>query len=193
MADPIQGYAEQTEIPTRIQRPTESVPYPAVPINNPLPTQEDSSLVKTDQFNRYIPPRQMAPPQQRIMSEVGGGQDEYWVSWDTWRSRIADAVWGPLKQQGAIMWGTTRVDYDVTRDHHITITAVHTPDPTGRSAKVLVAAIMQLDGGSILTFPPGSKQTVHHNFNMDMGLPLPGKVHHTIHLRGGTEHVINQY
>ena len=52
---------------------------------------------------------------------------------------------------------------------------------------------MQLDGNSILAFPSGSKQTIHHNFNMDMGLPMPGRVRYTIHLRGGTEHVINQW
>ena len=130
---------------------------------------------------------------QQISGNATGGQDEYWVNWDAWRHRVADAIWGPLKARRTIMWGMTRVDYNVTRDCHIKITSVRSPDPTGKSGKILAAAIMQLDGNHILAFPPGSKQTLHHNYNMDVGLPMPSRVRYSIYLRGGTEHVVDQW
>lgn len=193
-AEPLQGFAEQSQAPTRIQRPANDVPNSAIQGNaNQNLVLQQSSLVKVEQFSNQTPRVQLPASNQQIIGGASSGQDECWVSWDAWRHRIADAVWGPLKEQRTIMWGMTRVDYDVTRNHHIRITSAHSPDPSGKSSKSLIAAIMQLDGKAILTFPEGSKQTVHHNFNMDMGLPMPGRIHYAIYLRGGTEHVVNQW
>jgi hypothetical protein len=134
-----------------------------------------------------------AQPSQPVSGKTNGGQDEYWVNWDAWRHRIADAVWGPLKAQGILMWGSTGVDYDVSRDHHIRIVSVQTPDPTGASGRTLASAIMRLDGNPILEFPAGSHQLVHRNRNMHTGLPRPSGIGGMINLPGGAEHVTSQW
>ncbi len=195
VAQPLQGSVEQSNAPTRILRPSNDMLNPVIQGNANQDTQlpQQPPMVNTEQFSIQTPPVQLPANNQQIMGGTSGGQDEYWVSWDLWRHRIADAVWGPLKERRTIMWGMTRVDYDVTRDRHIRITAVRTPDPTGKSAKILVDAIMQLEGNPILAFPPGSKQTIHHSFNLSIGLPMPNRVHYSIYLPGGTEHVVDQW
>jgi len=193
-AEPLQGFAERSDTPTRIQRPTNDAPSPVIQgnVDQDLVLQHPA-LVNTAEFSRQTPRIPLPANNQQILGNTTGGQNEYWVSWDVWRHRIADAVWGPLKARRTIMWGMTRVDYDVTSDRHIQISSVRTPDPTGKSGKILAAAIMQLENSPILEFPTGSKQTIHHNYNMETGLPMPGRTRYTLYLPGGNEHVMNQW
>jgi hypothetical protein len=128
---------------------------------------------------------------QPIVGNAAGGQDEWWVNWDEWRHRVTDTVWAPLRN--AMLYGQTRVDYDVTRDHHIRITNVYTPDPTGMSARIVASRIMQLDGDPILEFPQGSQQQIHHNFNMVTGAPFLERLKGPVYLPGGMEHVTKQW
>lgn len=162
-------------------------------------TDEDRLAMQHEINNRgnFVPASQQPQisPQgsQLLAGNTNGGQDEYWVNWNAWRHRIADAVWGPLRAQRTIMWGTTNVTYNVTRDHRIQIVALHTPDPTGNSGRILAAAILQLNGSPILEFPAGSRQIIHRNKNMVVGLPIPARLRFTMHLPGGTEHVTEQW
>jgi hypothetical protein len=128
---------------------------------------------------------------QPLVGNAAGGRDEWWINWDDWRRRVTDTVWGPL--QGAMLYGQTRVDYDVTRDHRIHITNVFTPDPTGISGRVVANRIMQLDGDPVLEFPSGSQQQVHHNFNMISGRPFLERLQGPLYLPGGMEHVERQW
>jgi len=128
---------------------------------------------------------------QPILGGAARGQDEWWVNWDEWRHRVTDTVWMPLR--GAMLYGQTRVDYDVTRDHHIRITNVSTPDPTGMSGRIVADRIMQLDGDPVLEFPAGSQQQVHHNFNMITGRPYLERLQGPLYLPGGMEHVVKPW
>ena len=109
MAQPLQGFAEQSDTPTRIQRPANDIPNPVVQGNANQATllQQHPSLVNTEEFSRQTPRIQLPVVNPHIAGGARYGQDEYWISWDVWRGRIADAVWGPLKAQGIIMWGMT--------------------------------------------------------------------------------------
>jgi hypothetical protein len=152
------------------------------------------SLVNPSDFSPVAQQPQYVPqPRRSIPAETTGGQDEYSVNWDAWRHRIADAVWAPIGAQGIWMWGQTRVLYDVTRDHHIEIISVRSPDPTGKSGRILAASVMRLEGNPILEFPAGSRQTIHRNENKAMGLPQPERSGGMIYLPGGTEHVGTQW
>lgn len=166
------------------------------------PQQQTSPMPRSPQLNVAIPASDAV--QQGMLTELSkppitanieGGQDEYHVNWSAWRHRITDAVWDYVAAHSFIFWGMTRVGYNVTRDGHIQITSVFTPDPTGRSAKKLVKAVKCLEGTPTLEFPAGSKQTVHHNWNMSIGLPLPivSSNIHKLYLHGGTEHVTERW
>lgn len=122
-----------------------------------------------------------------------GGLDEYLVNWDDWRRRVARAVWAPITHAGVKMFGQTLVRYMVTRDRHITITEIQTPDPTGESGWLLAAAIQRLDGDPLLDFPEGSKQTIHPNNNACIGLPMLQPVGSLLVMPGGTEHVLAEW
>jgi hypothetical protein len=126
-----------------------------------------------------------------ISGTTNGGQDEYWLDWTAWRARITDTIWSPLV--GTTIYGQTRVDYDVTRDHRIHITNVYTPDPSGESGQLLADRIMQLDGAPIWEFPQGSQQMVHHNWNKNFGSPIPQTLGNKIYLPGGVEHITRQW
>lgn len=203
----LKGYAEQDDTSQRIQRPPDS---PGSLINNAaLATQPVSNTTSSDarmqgyankrssliDVSAFAPltPQYAAMPPQNVYGKADGGQNEYWINWDAWRHRIADAVWRPIIMQGIMMYGQTRVDYDVTRDHHVRITNIYTPDPSGVSGKILANAIMRLDGNPIFEFPSGSQQVVHHNWNKDLGLPFLSRLGQTIYLPGGIEHVVNRW
>jgi hypothetical protein len=189
-AHTLQGYAEQSEGSARLQRPLSG--------SAALPeTSLQSSVVDTKDFqspaHALLPGSAMIGPtnNQPIVGSAAGGQDEYWVNWDAWRHRIADAVWAKI--QGTRMWGQTKVEYNVTRDHRIFITHIETPDPSGESGRFLAGAITTLDGSPLLEFPQGSHQTVHHNANATMGRPVPSRLSGVVHLPGGTEHVFEKW
>ncbi len=218
MAYPLQGYIEQsdTATETRINLPhIDTLPpiAPHITVDKSIDSSIHSGIVHSDDFasvqhNEYAYVNQSSivrfiPIQQHPQSDhlnkapiegnTYGGQNEYWINWDAWRHRIADAVWRPIIMQGIRMYGQTRVDYDVKRDHHVHITNIYTPDPSGVSGRILANSIMQLDGDPIFEFPSGSQQMVHHNWNKDLGLPFLSRLGQTIYLPGGIEHVVNRW
>lgn len=199
---PLQGSVEQdSTMGARLAMPSQGVAVQnsAPPLAPSFRGQADagtgvlSSVVNSNAFaaTSQLPLSAGYGMRQPIVGNAASGQDEWWVNWDAWRHRITDTVWYSLR--GIPFYGQTRVDYDVTRDHHVRITRVVTPDPTGASGRILADRIMQLDGDPILEFPPGSQQQVHHNFNMTTGPPFLAKLRAPMYLPGGTEHVVKQW
>jgi hypothetical protein len=199
----LEGHAEELYEPIRIERPGKLLSDPALQGNVSRDSASlQSSVVNSLDFSSAVQRPRLQPVPNNQLNATGnapisgstlGGQDEYWVNWNAWRNRVCDAVWDPIKAQRIVMWGRTRVDYDVSRDHHIRVTSVRTPDPTGASGRILADSIMALDGSPILEFPNGSRQAIHHSYNASLGLPLPARLSRKVYLPGGTEHVLEQW
>jgi hypothetical protein len=202
---PLQGGIEEdSTMNSRIARPSTDTLLPGIAIQGNAPPLAPSfriqagatTLSSVVNNNAFVPADQVplsagCNVRQPIIGNAASGQDEWWVNWDEWRHRVTDTVWAPL--HGAMLYGQTRVDYDVTRDHRIRITNVCTPDPTGMSGRIVAGRIMQLDGDPILEFPTGSQQQIHHNFNMVSGRPFLERLSGPLYLPGGMEHVVKQW
>jgi hypothetical protein len=194
------GVEEDTQGSYRIARPGAGIQDTAPPVAPSFRAQASAnglngSVIDNNSFAAQtqapLSGTASAATNQPILGGAVRGQDEWWVNWDEWRHRVTDTVWMPLR--GAMLYGQTRVDYDVTRDHHIRITNVYTPDPTGMSARIVANRIMQLDGDPILEFPSGSQQQMHHNFNMITGRPFLERLQGPLYLPGGVEHVVKPW
>lgn len=196
-ADPLQGHIERSDSQLRVETPGEMPPVAPMrgSINQSVypPPVEQAPQLDTTNPNNVKQGYLAAPGRQPLQGSIQTGQDEIMVNWDEWRHRVADAVWTPIRAQKLKIYGQTRVFYNVTRDRHIQITDIFTPDPTGASGTRLADAILRLDGDPVLDFPAGSQQTVHQNVNMALGLPLPLRQGRIIYLPGGNERVFRQW
>jgi hypothetical protein len=194
-ADSLQGHIEKSGDSLRLERSGDAPALDGHVDQFRAPASaEQTPLIDSNEFSN---PSEKGSLRKDIGHVIQGkadaGQDEFWVNWDDWRHRVADAVWAPIRAQKLKIYGQTRVDYDVTRDRHIQITGVSTPDPSGASANMLANAILKLDGDPVLEFPAGSQQLIHHNVNMSLGLPLPLRQGHMIYLPGGNERIFRQW
>jgi hypothetical protein len=181
-AEPLQGYAER-------ESALQNSP------NLQGSTYDSNSIVTPGAFT---PPIQQAPTRSLqlppiLNGDTLGGQDESWVNWQAWEDRVTNVVWAPLMRSQFMMWGQTWVCYDVTRDRHIKITRIYTPDPSGESGRVLASRIMQLDGNPILEFPSESRQIVHHTKDGKIAPPIPCPPGGMFYLPGQTEHHVSQW
>jgi hypothetical protein len=193
IAEPLQGSVQESETIPHIQGPN-AQPNSTLrgDVNDSRSPPQKSGLVDTSQFTPVDQkPGDGLPSTQPVLGGTIGGQDEYWVDWEAWQHRIGSAIFASLANQ--VLWGQTRVDFEVTRDHHIRILSAYSPDPTGRSAMIYANATMRLDGNPILEFPAGSQKLIHRTYEVLIGPPTPGVITTQLYGRSRQEHVIRQW
>jgi hypothetical protein len=188
LSQPLQGYAERSPSPNRIQRS-------AVIDDNYMVQDPVGQTPTTSEFVPTVPLRSganVSPSRVRpFPAETTGGQDEYWVNWKKWEQGVED--YATMFCVGQYCYSGTCIYYTVGRDRSITINNAVSPDPTGYSIAFATSVLRRVQGAPVLEFPAGSRQMFHSTKFYFNGPPGMYNGWRPLRRSGIVEHVFRQW